>query len=212
MSSPPGSLQVSPHNPCPSMRASVARGLLANDVAAIREVTRPIENLLRAGACQPQPPTSVIRVIALVANGLSSLQVAHIGLRGLHLSEMRRRPLDTRGPVSRISDALASINAAELARLDDFPSIKIDADGRTERGLGLPERRRTTDVNFERATGGRRSIGRWLMSGEWSILLKLMGNQCKISRYHKQDGGLRSVCGTTASGANVKVVDRRLER
>jgi hypothetical protein len=80
---------------------------------------------------------SAIRAIALVANGLGPLQVARNGLGGLHLSELRNGPLDKKGAGSRFLDASARINAAELARLDDFASDKIDADSRAERGLDL---------------------------------------------------------------------------
>jgi hypothetical protein len=165
------------------LRALVAHGSLADDVAAVGEVTKTIVNVASAGDGQPQLPTAAIRAIALVANGLSPLQVARNGLGGLRLSELRNGPLDKKGAGSRILDASARINAAELARLDDFASDKTDADDRAERGLDLAELRRMMDANFERAAERRRSIDRWLMNGEWPILLKLMGKQGKTGRY-----------------------------
>jgi hypothetical protein len=183
MSSTTRAPQVSPNNPCPFLRALVAHGLLADDVAAVGEVTKTIVNVASAGDGQPRLPAAAIRAIALVANGLSPLQVARNGLGGLRLSELRNGPLDKKGAGSRILDASATVNAAELARLDEFASDKIDADGRAERGADLAELQRMMDANFGRAAGKRRRIDRWLMDGEWPILLKVMGKQGKTGRY-----------------------------
>jgi len=183
MTSTPGSPQVSPNDPCPFLRALVAHGLLADDVVSIGELTKTIVKVAGAGDGQPQLPSSAIRAIALVANGLSPLQVARNGLGGLRLSELRNGPLDKKGAGSRVLDASARINTAELERLDDFASDKTDADGHVERGLDLAELRRMMDANFERAAERRRSIDRWLMNGEWPILLKVMGKQGKLGRY-----------------------------
>ena len=183
MTSTPGSPQVSPNDPCPFLRALVAHGLLADDVVSVGEVTKTIVNVASAGDGQPQLPSSAIRAIALVANGLSPLQVVRNGLGGLRLSELRNGPLDKKGAGSRVLDASARIDTAELARLDDFASDKTDADGHVERGLDLAELRRMMDANFERAAERRRSVDRWLMNGEWPILLKVMGKLGKLGRY-----------------------------
>jgi hypothetical protein len=174
---------VSPNNPCPFLRALVAHGLLADDVVAVGKVTKTIANVASAGDGLPHLPTPAIGAIALVANGLSPLQVARNALAGLRLSALRNGPLDKKGAGSRILDASARINAAELARLDDFASGKTDADGRGEYGLDSAELRRMMDANFERAAERRRSIDRWLMNGEWPILLEVMGKQGKTGRY-----------------------------
>ncbi len=105
------------------------------------------------------------------------------GLGGLRLSELRNGPLDKKGAGSRVLDASARIDTAELARLDDFASDKTDADGHVERGLDLAELRRMMDANFERAAERRRGVDRWLMNGEWPILLKVMGKLGKLGRY-----------------------------
>ncbi len=183
MTSTPGSPQVSPNDPCPFLRALVAHGLLADDVVSVGEVTKTIVNVASAGDGQPQLPSSAIRAIALVANGLSPLQVVRNGLGGLRLSELRNGPLDKKGAGSRVLDASARIDTAELARLDDFASDKTDADGHVERGLDLAELRRMMDANFERAAERRRGVDRWLMNGEWPILLKVMGKLGKLGRY-----------------------------
>lgn len=183
MPNKPGPSEVSPNNPCPFLRALVAQGLVADDVAAIGKVTGVILDVANAGDGKPQLPAAAIRAIALIANGLGPLQVARNGLRGLRLNELRTGPLDKRGAGSGILDASARINEAELARLDEFASDKTDAGGRTERGLAMAELRQMMDANFERAAGRRRKIDRRLMDGEWPILLKVMGKEGKAGRY-----------------------------
>ncbi|HEX6706024.1 MAG TPA: hypothetical protein VF169_14785 [Albitalea sp.] len=183
MARKPGSIEVSPNNPCPFLRALVAQGLVADDVASVGEVTRVIMDVTRAGDGEPRLPAAAIRAIALIANGLGPLQFARNGLHGLRLNELRNGPLDKKGAGSGILDASARINDAELARLDEFASEKTDAEGRKERGLDLAELQRMMDANFERAAGRRRKIDRRLMDGEWPILLKVMGKEGKSGRY-----------------------------
>ncbi|OGB16446.1 MAG: hypothetical protein A2W72_12980 [Burkholderiales bacterium RIFCSPLOWO2_12_67_14] len=183
MPSTPRTPQVSPNNPCPFLRALVAQGLLADDVASLGTVTSTIAKVANAGDGQPDLPAAAIRAIALLANGLTPLQMARNGFGGLRLNELRNGPLDKKGAGSRILDATAKVNAKELARLAEFASEKTDVDGRTEPGLDLEELQRMMDANFERAAGNRRSIDRKLMDGEWPILLKVMGKQGKTARY-----------------------------
>lgn len=183
MPSTPRTPQVSPNNPCPFLRALVAQGLLADDVASLGTVTRTIAKVANAGDGQPDLPAAAIRAIALLANGLTPLQMARNGFGGLRLNELRNGPLDKKGAGSRILDATAKVSAKELARLAEFASEKTDADGHTEPGLDLEELQRMMDANFERAAGNRRSIDRKLMDGEWPILLKVMGKQGKTGRY-----------------------------
>lgn len=179
----PRSPQVSPNNPCPFLRALVAQGLLADDVVSLGTVTSTIVKVANAGDGQPELPAAAIRAIALVANGLTPLQMARNGFGGLRLNELRNGPLDKKGAGSRILDAKAKVNQKELARLGEFASEKTDANGHTEPGLDLEELERMMDANFERAAGHRRSIDRKLMDGEWPILLKVMGKQGKTGRY-----------------------------
>lgn len=183
MPSIPRSPQVSPNNPCPFLRALVAQGLLADDVVSLGTVTSTIAEVANAGDGQPELPAAAIRAIALVANGLTPLQMARNGFGGLRLNELRNGPLDKKGAGSRILDAAAKVDPKELARLEEFASEKTDADGHTEPGLNLEELERMMDANFERAAGHRRSIDRKLMDGEWPILLKVMGKQGRTGRY-----------------------------
>lgn len=176
-------MAVSPNNPCPFLRALVEQGLLPDDRAALGEVAEVIVGVAKTGDGAPSLPALAIRTIALVANGLGPLQLARNGARGVQLDALRNGPLDKHGAGSRILDAEARVQEAELARLDRFASAKTDAEGRTERGLDAAELERMMDANFERAAGRRRKIDRRLMDGEWPVLLKVMGKQGRAGRY-----------------------------
>ena len=169
--------RVSPNNPCPFLRALVSQGQLPNGDVSLAEVTRVVVEVAAAGDSKEKLPAAAVAAIALAANGLSPLQLARNALGGVTLNELRNGPLDKKGAGSRILDAKAKVNPAELARLDEFASDKVDADGKTERGLDLAEITRMMDANYERAAGHRRLIDRTLMDGEWPILLKVMGKQ-----------------------------------
>lgn len=174
---------VSPNNPCPFLRALVAQGRMADDKASIGEVTNTILGVAKAGDGAPNLPATAIRAIALMANGLSPLQLTRNGVGGLRLNKLRGGPLDKKGVGSGILDEQARVRRVELNRLDEFAGDKLDADGRTERGLSLDDLKRMMDANFERAAGRRRRIDRRLMDGEWPILLQVMGKQGKAGRY-----------------------------
>jgi len=174
---------VSPNNPCPFLRALVAHGLLPDDVVAIKDVIKTIVRVSNAGDGSPTLPAVAIRAIALIANGLSPLQMARNAFRGLRLNALRNGPLDKRGTGSRILDQSAESDPAELDRLDQFASDKVAEDGSVERGLSASEIVRMMDANFERAKGRRRRVDRSLMNGEWPILLRVLGKQAKSGRY-----------------------------
>lgn len=174
---------VSPHNPCPFLRALVANGKLPDDQAPIAQVAKAVVEVARAGDGKPELPVAAIWAIALMANGLGPLQLGRNALGGLRLDALRGGPLDKKGVGSAILDEHAKVNEEELARLDSFASDQLDAKGRIERGLGASDLKRMMDANFERAQGRRRPIDRRLMDGEWPILLKVMGKQGKSGRY-----------------------------
>lgn len=174
---------VSPNNPCPFLRALVAQGLVADDVAGLGPLARTIATVARAGEGAPVLPGAAIRAIAAIANGLGPLHVARNVTGGVHLDRLRNGPLDKRGAGSRILDANAQVVMAELDRLDTFASEQTDREGRSERGLDLQALRRMMDANFDRAAGHRRAIDRKLMDGEWPVLLKVMGKEGGGGRY-----------------------------
>jgi hypothetical protein len=174
---------VSPNNPCPFLRAMVAHGLLPDDRIHIGALTHRILAVAKTGDGAPQPPALTLRLVALIANGLSPRQIARNASHGTQLDALRNGPLDKHGVSSAILDANAAINALELQRVDEFASDKIDAQGQEERGLNLPELKRMMDANFARAAGRRRAIDRALMDGEWPLLLQVLGKQGRDERY-----------------------------
>jgi hypothetical protein len=175
--------EVSANNPCPFLRALVAQGLLPDHQASLADVTKTIVDVAKAGDGEPDLPPAAIRAIALIANGLGPLQLARNGLGGLRLDELRGGPLDKKGAGSGILDQHAKLDRAELDRLDEFASDKLDASGQAERGLDRDDIERMMNANFDRAEGRRRRIDRRLMDGEWPILLQVMGKPGQGGRY-----------------------------
>ena len=179
--------QVSPGNPCPFLRALVAQGLLDDRVATIGDATDTIERVAATGEGEPQVPALAVRLIALLANGLFPTTVLDNAVRGMKLDRLRGGPLDTQGAGSRILDAEAKVDAAELDRLAQFATMKTRADGTKELGLSLAQLEKMMDANYARAEGHRRLVDRQLMNGEWPVLLEVMGRQGKRGRYLSVD-------------------------
>jgi hypothetical protein len=175
--------EVSPNNPCPFLRTLVSAGMLRDDVASLGEVTDVITRVAKTGDGQPNLPGAAIRAIAAAANGLNPLQVVRNAKGGVQLNALRNGPLDKKGAGSGILDAEANVVAAELDRLDEFASDKASASGAKERGLDLKELVHMMNENFTRAAGRRRVVDRFLMDGEWPILLKVMGKSGVNGRY-----------------------------
>ena len=176
-------VKVSPNNPCPFVRALVQQGLVANDVAAIGELTSTIVAVAKTGEGHPKLPGPAIRAIALIANGLGPVAIARNGLRGVKLNALRNGPLDKKGVGSGILNSRGAVDQAELDRLGEFAGDKVGADGTVEPGLDAADLKRMMDANFARAKGRRRAIDRTMMDGEWPVLLKVMGKRGKAGRY-----------------------------
>ncbi|MGL4574349.1 MAG: hypothetical protein ACRCV9_06125 [Burkholderiaceae bacterium] len=174
---------VSANNPCPFLRALVAAEMLADDVEPLESVAKTIVATAKAGEGHPNLPYAAIYAIALIANGLSPLQIAKNRSGGLRLNALRGGPLDKRGVGSGIITPTGTINKAEFERLKEFASDKTDAAGNTELGLDVQEITRYMDANFKRAEGRRRAVDRALMKGEWPVLLKVMGKDGAAGRY-----------------------------
>ena len=183
MSSTSQPVAVYEGNPCPFLRALVAQGKVPDDKVPLSEIARVIVDVASKGEGHPKVPGAAIQGVALIANGLNPLQLGRNALGGVRLNELRSGPLNKHGSGSGILDENANIDAAQLARLDDFASDKLDADGNTERGLNLAEITRMMDANFDRSIGRRRAIDRKLMDQEWPVLLKIIGKQGKTERY-----------------------------
>jgi hypothetical protein len=179
--------EVSPNNPCPFLRALVSAGMLPDDVASLGEITEVITRVAKTGDGHPNLPGAAIRAIAAAANGLNPLQVVRNAKDGVQLNAFRNGPLDKKGVGSGILDAEANVVKAELDRLDEFASDHVSASGKKERGLDLKELVHMMNENFKRAAERRRVIDRFLMDGEWPILLKVMGKSGVNGRYLSVD-------------------------
>jgi hypothetical protein len=180
---PPGQVPVSPNNPCPFLRAAVAGGFVGSHAVPLGTLARVVEaasgetgfkkTLVGIETCQ----------VALIANGLYPLRLLRSWWSGAVLDELRNGPLDKQGAGSRILDATAHVNEAEIERLAGFGKECHDPSGGTERGLTAPEITTYMNANFERAKGHRRWYDRLLMNGEWPVLLKIMGKGGGEARY-----------------------------
>ncbi len=175
---------VSPNNPCPFLPALVAVGHLSGHVEPLSTITHTSVAASHGTAAEAPLPGPVVYLIAMVANGLGPMRLAHNVRKGAPLDALRGGPLDKRGAGSRILDTAGHIDDCELARLDQFAADKVDASsGVVERGLGIEQLRAMMDANFARAAGKRRRIDRRLMEGEWPVLLRVMGKTSTDGRY-----------------------------
>ena len=174
---------VSPNNPCPFLRALVAAGFVDGHVVPLSKLTQTIETATGERGLKERLAGLKIYLVALVANGLGPLRLLRSWWSGAELDALRDGPLDKHGSGSRILDATARVNEAELARLAEFGKDRQDPSGGSERGLTAKEITTYMDANFDRARDTRRPIDRLLMNGEWPILLRIMGKGEGEERY-----------------------------
>jgi len=174
---------VSPNNPCPFLRALVAGGFVGGHIVPLPKLTRTIEAATGNKGLKERLDGLAIYGVALVANGLSLRRLWRSWRSGAQLDALRDGPLDKHGVGSRILDAKAEVHEAEIARLAKFGKDRPDPAGGAERGLTSREITAYMKANFERAKGSRRPIDRFLMRGEWPILLNIMGKGEGNKRY-----------------------------
>ena len=174
---------VSPNNPCPFLRALVAGGFVGGHIVPLPKLTRTIEAATGNKGLKERLDGLAIYGVALVANGLSLRRLWRSWRSGAQLDALRDGPLDKHGVGSRILDAKAEVHEAEIARLAKFGKDRPDPAGGVERGLTSREITAYMKANFERAKGSRRPIDRFLMRGEWPILLNIMGKGEGNKRY-----------------------------
>ena len=174
---------ISAGNPCPFLRALVADGKLADSVEPLGKLVSTIVDVAKRGEGAPDVKPGAVRVIAMMANGLSPLAVLRSNLKGVQLDALRDGPLNKKGVGSGILNVTGEVNSQELARLKEFASQKTSASGASELGLSLDEITTFMDANFKRAEGKRRRIDRALMNGEWPVLLRVMGKNGTMGRY-----------------------------
>ena len=180
---PSASIAVSPNNPCPFLRALVAEGFVDGHTVPLSTLSRTIEAASGERGLNKRLAGLKTYPVALIANGLSPLRLLRSWWSGAQLDELRNGPLDKHGSGSRILDATAHIDEAELARLAEFGKDRPDPAGGSERGLTAQEITAYMDANFERAKATRRWIDRQLMDGEWPVLLNIMGKGKGRERY-----------------------------
>jgi hypothetical protein len=174
---------VSPDNPCPFLRGLVASHFVDGHTVPLPELTRTLEAATGETGLKAKLAGIKIWLVALIANGLSPLRLVRSWWSGAELDALRDGPLDKHGSGSRILDATAHVNEAELTRLAEFGADYPNPAGGTERGLRAEDITAYMDANFERAKGHRRAIDRRLMNGEWPVLLHVMGKGEGEQRY-----------------------------
>jgi hypothetical protein len=170
-------------NPCPMLRALVAGGHLPAEGARAGAIASIAARL----AGTPDRPDRKIAVltwlVAIIANGLNMLTIMRTLRHGVRFDQLRDGPLDKHGVGSGVLDATGAVDAANLDRLDQFASDKINLSGTVERGLDAAELVTMMEANFARARNRRRAIDRRLMDGEFPLLLTMMGKDGRSGRY-----------------------------
>ena len=130
---------VSPNNPCPFLRALVAAGFVDGHVVPLAKLSKTVEAASGEKGLQKSLAGLKVYLVALIANGLSPLRLLRSFWSGAQLDALRDGPLDKHGSGSRILDATAQVNEAELARLAEFGKDRQDPSGGSERGLTAQE-------------------------------------------------------------------------
>jgi len=156
----------------------VAQGLLNEETEGVHYNAEVLSRLVASGEGHLTLSVPAVTVIGSIANGYGPgrLIKAWTG-DGLHINKLRLGPLFKHGVGSNIISADGTINEKELARMEEYASEKVGADGKKELGLDMKELSKFMDDNFERASNNplRRGIDRKLMEGEWPTLVKAMG-------------------------------------
>lgn len=176
-------IPVSPNNPCPFLRALVAGGFVNGHIVPLPILSKTIDAATGETGLKKKLAGLEIYLVALIANGLNPLRLLKSYWSGAQLDALRNGPLDKHGVGSRILEANAEVNEAEIARLATFGQDLRDPSGGMERGLTEQEITTYMNANFARAKGSRRAIDRLLMNGEWPVLLRIMGKGDGKERY-----------------------------
>ena len=198
-------IPVSPNNPCPFLRALVAGSYVSGHIVPLPTLTRTIEAATGERGLKKRLAGLEISLVALIANGLGPLRLLRSWWSGAQIDALRDGPLDKHGVGSRILDAKAQVDDAEIVRLAGFGNDRVSPAGEIERGLTSEEITTFMNANFERAKGSRRPIDRRLMNGEWPVLLNVMGKGEGEERY-------LSVAEVSALFAERRLPDRIVAR
>jgi len=168
-------IAVSPDNPCPFLRALVAGGYVDGHTVPLPKLCHTIEAASGEHGVKEKLVGIETYMVAVGANGLNPLRLLKSALSGADLDELRNGPLDKHGAGSRILDVTAHVHEDEIERLATFGKDCSDPSGGTERGLTSPQITAFMAANLERAKDQARFYYPLLMTGEWPVLLNIMG-------------------------------------
>src|SRR5260221_13733352 len=141
---------VSPNNPCPFLRALVAGGYVDCHIVPLPKLAETIEAATGEKGLKAKMVGLEIYLVAPIANGLSPLRLLRSWWSGAVLDALPDGPLDKHGAGSRILDATAQVDEAEIGHLAGFGMDRPDpAGGGSERGLTAQEITTYMNANFE---------------------------------------------------------------
>ena len=124
-------IPVSPNNPCPFLRALVAGGIVSGHIVPLPTLTRTIEAATGERGLKKRLAGLKISLVALIANGLGPLRLLRSWWSGAQIDALRDGPLDKHGVGSRILDAKAQVDDAEIVRLAGFGNDRVSRPARS---------------------------------------------------------------------------------
>src|SRR3569623_1914526 len=168
------SIQVSPNNPCPFLRALVGEGFVDGGTVPLRTLSQTIANASGETGLKKTSARIQVRGVALIANG--ACHILQSIFWGAQLDALRGGPLDKLGAGSRILGVDGKVNEDEIARFASFGRQYRDPNGTgTQQGLNASEIDVFMRDNLKRAGSAARWYYPLLMKFEWPIVLKIMG-------------------------------------
>ena len=171
--------QVSPNNPCPFLRALVAKGYVGGHIVPLGTLTEDSGLASGKTGMKLMGAKAAAYVIAMIANGHPWRSVTS----GAVLDELRNGPLDKHGAGSRILDADAHVHPEQIDRFASFGREYANPDGGTEQGLNAQEIKTFMAENLKRDGDKARWTYPIMMQGEWPILLDILGKGEGDARY-----------------------------
>lgn len=177
------SIEVSPNNPCPFLRALVANGYVGGHIVPLSKLSEVIGAASGKAGLDENVVELKTWMVAVGANGLGPLRVMTSATSGAVLDELRDGPLDKHGAGSRILGVDAHVHEDEITRLGTFGKNRPDGAGGTELGLNAKEIETYMAANMERAGAEARFYYPLLMKGEWPVLLDIFGKGEGDERY-----------------------------
>ena len=118
-------IAVSPDNPCPFLRASVAEGYVSGHNVPLGTLAQTVQAASGKTGFAKMKAGIETRLVALVANGLSPFRLIRSWWSGATLDELPNGPLDKHGvpasstptPTSTKTRSSASLPSARIGRI-----------------------------------------------------------------------------------------------